>query len=369
MDKKLKASDNMFSAPFNNYDDVYVIAEIGKNFIQSEDERSLDEYVSNSKKLIDAAKMSGADAVKFQTHVVEDEQLNLHIKSPHFEASDRYSWVLRNTNATPISFWKQIYNHCQKSNITFFTTPMSRNAVRKVNDFVRFWKIGSGDVQDYILLNEILKTKKPVILSTGMVSFSELEEVVSYITDNGTDLVILYCVSQYPCPKEAFNLSTIEALRDKYPNITIGFSDHSIGSEVALAAVKIGARVIEKHFSLDRDFWGSDHKVSMVPKEMKAMVDSIKSKDFERIDSSKFYGHVDRELEGANNIYRPYFEKKLVAAENLPSGVILTEEIMYAMRPSKEIVGIPSNKIRSIIGKKTTVPINKYQPITMDGIK
>jgi len=354
---------------FKRNGEVYVIAEIGKNFIQSEDECSLEEYVSNSKELIDAAKESGVDAVKFQTHVVEDEQLNLHIKSPHFTDSDRYSWVLRNTNATPLSFWEQIYKHCQKRNITFFTTPMSRNAARKVNAFVPFWKIGSGDVRDYILLNEIIRTKKPVILSTGMVSFSELEEVISYIIGNGTDLVVLYCVSHYPCPKEAFNLSTIEVLKDKYPNISVGFSDHSIGSEAALAAVKIGAKVIEKHFSLDKSFWGSDHKVSMEPKEMKAMVDAIKAKDFESLDYREFYGSKDKELEGANNIYRPYFEKKIVAGEDLESGTILSEEMLYAMRPSKEIIGLPSNQIHSIIGKTTKVPINKYQSITMDSIK
>ena len=361
---------NMLSSnPFKQNGDVYVIAEIGKNFIQSENEVSLEEYISNSKELIDAAKESGADAVKFQTHEFEDEQLNIKIKSPHFKASDRYSWVVRNTKATPLQFWEEISDYCKTREITFFSTPMSRNAARKISDMVPFWKVGSGDIQDYLLLNELIRTKKPVIISTGMVSLNELDKVVDYLTNNDVELGILYCVSKYPCPSEDFNLSTIKFLKKKYPNTKIGFSDHSIGFEASLAAIKLGAQIIEKHFSMDRNLWGSDHKVSLTPKEMKEMVKAIKSNSFKEINTDLFYGYEEKELEGAKNIFRPYFGKKLVAASSLPKGTILSEDLLYAMRPSKEIEGISANNVSKVVGRTINKPINKYEAITSSLLK
>ena len=315
---------NLFNQFFET-NDVFIIAEIGKNFIQTEEEQSVETYLENAKALIDSAVDSGVDAVKFQTHNYEDEQLNVHIKSPHFSSSDRYSWVKRNTNSTPLFFWEKLEKYCSSKGILFFSTPMSRNAARKISHLVPFWKVGSGDVQDYLLLNELIKTKKQIIISTGMVSLSELDKLVKYFYKNNSQVCILYCVSKYPCSKEEFNLSTINFLKEKYTNSIIGFSDHSMGYSSSLAAVRFGARVIEKHFSLDRNLWGSDHKVSMEPKEMKEMVDAIRSKVFEKNDYRGFYGDIEKELEGANNEFRPFFEKKIVAAEDLPKGTNLTE--------------------------------------------
>src|SRR3989344_5865896 len=147
-------------------DGVFVIAEIGKNFIQTKEEKSVEEYLENAKRLIDAAIESGADVVKFQTHEVEDEQLNIDITSPHFAGSDRYSWLTRNTLATPISFWQELKKYCDKKGIIFFSTPMSRKAAQKLEQVgVPMWKVGSGDVQDYVTLNYMIRTGKPIIIS------------------------------------------------------------------------------------------------------------------------------------------------------------------------------------------------------------
>ena len=125
-------------------DKVFFIAEIGKNFIQTEEDRPVEEYLENAKKLVDAAVESGADAVKFQTHEVEDEQLNIDIVSPHFKGSDRYSWVTRNTKATPFEeFWKPLKTYCDNKGIIFFSTAMSRKAAEKLDKVgVPFWKVG-----------------------------------------------------------------------------------------------------------------------------------------------------------------------------------------------------------------------------------
>ena len=201
-------------------------------------------------------------------------------------------WVTRNTNATPLeTFIKPLKKHCDEKGIIFFSTPMSRKAAQKLDKVdVPFWKVGSGDAQDYPLLDYMASTGKPVIVSNGMVSFDELDDTVKYMQSKNAPLALLYCISQYPAPAEYFNLSTIEKLKEKYPDIAIGFSDHSVGYDIALAAVKRGANIIEKHFSLSRDLWGSDHKVSMTPEEMKAMINAIKNMGQNGVKSIMFAG-------------------------------------------------------------------------------
>lgn len=346
-------------------DDVFIIAEIGKNFIQTEEERSVEEYLANAKVLVDAAINAGADAVKFQTHEVEDEQLNVKIVSPHFSSVDRYKWVERNTKATPLNeFWRPLKAYCDQKKIIFFSTPMSRCAAQKINGLnMPLWKIGSADIQDRILLNFIAKTKKPTIISTGMVSLAELDETVTYLRSKQLPVIILYCVSHYPAPAEYFNLATIDYLKEQYPDITIGFSDHSLGNEVTLAAVKLGAKVIEKHFSISRDLWGADHKVSMTPFEFKQMVALIRNGKYKNISVDNFYGVKNKELEGKNNKYRSYFNKSLVAGENISAGTTIGENMIYAMRPRNE-KGIPSNRLEDVVGRQIKKSMVKYESFT-----
>lgn len=349
-------------------EEIFVIAEIGKNFIQSQEERSVFEYIKNAKKLIDAAIYAGVDAVKFQTHEVEDEQLDINVVSPHFKGSDRYSWVKRNTLGTPFEFWQEIKNYCDQNKITFFSTPMSRKAAIKLNQFnVPMWKIGSGDVDDFVMLDYIVRTGKPVIISSGMVSLSELDDVVNYLEKNEVKTTLLYCISLYPCPPEQFNLATIEYFREKYPKVRVGFSDHSLGFEAVLSAIKLGARVIEKHFSLSRNFWGSDHKVSMEPEEMKKMVAEIRDKKFESVSADLYFGSKEKELQGASNIFRKYFKKGLVAGRDIKSGTVLTPEMIYAMRPREYIEslgGLASSEFFNLVGKKIKTDLKKYEPLS-----
>lgn len=351
---------------------VFFIAELGKNFIQSEEERPIEEYLGNAKELVRQAKQAGADAVKFQTHEVEDEQLNINIISPHFKGSDRYSWVSRNMKMTPLNeFWKPLKQFCDEQGIIFFSTPMSRKAAQKLDKVgVPFWKVGSGDVQDYATLDFMTQTGKPIIFSTGMVSLKELDEVIEYLKSKKVNqLAVLYCISQYPAPAEYFNLSTIEYLQEKYPDIVIGFSDHSLGYNVALAAIKLGARIVEKHFSLSRNLWGADHKVSMTPAEFKLMVDAVKGGAYQNVDEKRYYGFKDKELEGANNKFRPYFNKSLMAGCDIPAGTIITKEMIFAMRPRMYAKGLPSEKYELVLGKKIKKSLKKYNPITEDNLE
>jgi len=352
-------------------DAVFIIAEIGKNFIQTKEERSFEEYLKNSKELIDAAVYAGADAVKFQTHEVEDEQLNIAITSPHFSGSERYSWITRNMNATPLSFWREIKSYCDQKGIIFFSTPMSRKAAQKIAPLnLPLWKVGSGDIFDYVMLDFLIETKKPIIISTGMTSLEELDEVIEHIQKQSISLVILYCISKYPCPPEDFNLGTIEYFKEKYPDAVIGFSDHSIdGHNVDLAAIKLGARVIEKHFSFSRELWGSDHKASITPEEMKKMVMAIRAKEYKQIDVKPYYGVRDKELEGAHSQFRPYFNKALVASMDLPAGTILEREMVFAVRPKMYSKGLPAHKFYGILGKRLKKDLRKFNPILSDNLE
>lgn len=350
---------------------VFIVAEIGKNYIQTKEDRPTEEYLENAKKLIDAAAEAGVDAVKFQTHEVGDEiHPNVSFSSPHFPAGERYEWTLRNTKATPVSFWRALKEHAESRGLVFFSTPMSRAAAEKLDQVgMSFWKVGSADVRDYVLLNHHIKTGKPIIISTGMVSLSELDQVVKYLKDHGVNFSILYCISKYPAPKESFNLATIEYLREKYPDAPIGFSDHSVGEmNLTLAAVKLGAKIIEKHFSFSREFWGSDHKVSMTPAKMKELVRVIRSGDYKTVNQKPYYGAKDRELEGATNSLRPLWEKSLVAGRNIKAGELVTENMIFAVRPRAHVPGLPANRFHDVIGKRATRDLKKYDPVSEDDI-
>lgn len=349
-------------------DRTFVVAEIGKNFITSADERPVAEYLEHAKHLVAAAKAAGADAVKFQTHEVEDEQLNVDVTSPHFTGADRFSWVTRNTRSTPMdAFWRPLKQFCDAEGITFFSTPMSRAAAHKLIALdVPLWKIGSGDVQDFVLLDAVCARQQPVMIATGMVGHAELADVVRFVAARRAPLAVLYCISKYPCPAKEFNLGTIELLRERYPSCAIGFSDHSLGWDVDLAAVQLGAQIIEKHFSFDRAAWGSDHKVSMTPDEMRVMVSAIRSGVWRDVDVAPYYGDKMRELEGATNAFRPYFNKSLVAGRDLPAGTVLTADVLYAMRPQMVAGGLHAERYEEVLGRRLTRALRKYESITED---
>jgi len=352
-------------------EEVFFVAEIGKGFIQTEVDRPAKEYLANAKRLIDEAIIAGADAVKFQTHEVDDEQANIPIVSPHFKGAERYAWVKRNTEATPLSFWRALKNYADKKGIIFFSTAMSRLAAEKLTKVgVPLWKVGSGDVEDFSMLDCMIKTGLPVIISTGMVSFAELDEIVAHFRKHQTPLAILYCVSEYPCPPEKFNLATIEKIKEKYPEVVVGFSDHSVGNlEPVLAAVKLGARIVEKHFSLSRNLWGSDHKVSMTPLEFAEMVRAVRAGEYKEVAHQKFYGSKNRELDGAKNRFRPYFKKSLVAARVINKGEKISTEMIQALRPAKHLKGLPSRDFHKVVGREMIRQIKKGQSLTKQNVR
>jgi N,N'-diacetyllegionaminate synthase len=340
---------------------VFIIADIGKNFIQEEEVLPIEVYLSRAKRLIKAVKDAGADAVKFQTHEVEDEQANIDVTSPHFQGSDRYNWVKRNTEATPLEqFWKPLKQYCDEIGIIFFSTPMSKKAAQKLNELgVELWKVGSGDILDFVTLDYIASTGKPIIFSSGMSTEEETEMSLNFLRKRGAEVALLHCVSKYPCPPEELNLGTIKHFQKKYPTLIIGFSDHSVGIDSALAAVVMGARIIEKHFSFDREHWGSDHKVSLLPEELKKLVDGTRMLE-------KSMGVQENLLQEGESVFRPLFRKTLVASQDLREGTIITADMLYAMRPQAHLNGLPSEKYEEVVGKRLKEDLRKFDPISKE---
>lgn len=344
---------------------VFIVAEIGKAFIQTEDDKTVEEYLINAKALILAAKEAGADAVKFQTHHIEDEQLDMPVVSPHFSGTERYAWVRRNMEATPLEFWQEVKAYADKIGITFFTTPMSRGAAQKLETLdIPLWKVGSGDILDFVMLDYLTLTGKPIIISTGMSTMAEIDCAVEFLRERGAEFTILHCISKYPASFNELALGTIPYFKERY-KVPIGFSDHSIGAQAAVAAVCSGARIIEKHLSIARDLWGSDHKVSMRPHEFKQMVDIIRRNDAA---STIQFDNSIKILDEKESMFRPIFRKSLMAGQDIAAGTIITKEMLYAMRPQQYAGGLPSQEYKLVIGKKSSVGLKKYDPITKEAI-
>jgi sialic acid synthase SpsE len=353
---------------------VLIIAEIGKNFIQSEDERSIEEYLHNACALVDEAVASGAGAVKFQTHNYEDEQMSVKIVSPHFKGSDRYNWVKRNSLATSIDgFWRPLKEYCESKGVIFFSTPMSRGAAMILDELgVNLWKVGSGDILDFVMLDYLRRSGKPIIISSGMSTLEETEKALNFLRAKNERVALLHCVSKYPCPPEDLNLSTVEFYRERF-NLPIGFSDHSLSTDTSVLAVAMGAKIIEKHFSLSRTLWGSDHKVSLLPEEMKDMVEKInrlqqdqKYRESVLKDEStkKYYGIKGKIILDDEAAFRPIFRKSLVAARDIKKGEEIKPEMLYAMRPQQYVPGLPSERYEDVLGKFAAVDVHKLSPIS-----
>jgi len=295
--------------------------------------------LENAYKLVDAAKASGADAVKFQLHIAEAESLKTAPPPPYFNKENPYKFFQR-TQFT-LKEWAELKEYVTKSGMKFICSPFSIEAVDALSDIgVDIYKIASGEVTNIPMLKHISKKFKPVILSSGMSNLSELDKAVVALYD--TDLTILQCSSEYPCPYNHVGLNLIPTLASRY-NFPVGLSDHTPTIYTALAAVTLGATVIEKHFTLDNELYDPDASFALTPDKFKEMVDGI---------------HIIQEaLEPMNkdNIERfkrmkAIFQKSLVSNVDIPEHTILTREMIGIKKPGD---GLHPEYLDEIIGKKT----------------
>lgn len=314
---------------------VLIIAEAGVNHNGD---------INLAKQLVDKAKAAGADIIKFQTFNL-DSIVSKFAEMADYQKNnigkiETQKEMLKKINLSYEAF-SELYNYCKQGGIRFLSTPFDIESIHFLNNKVPFWKIPSGEVTNYTYLVEVAKTGKPVIMSTGMCELQEIDEAIEVLKNNGTtDITLLHCNTQYPTPYKDVNLRAMETLRDRY-KVKIGYSDHTNGIEVPIAAVALGAEVIEKHFTLDKNLPGPDHKASLEPYELAAMVSSIRNIEEALGSPNKTVSDSERE-----NI--AVARKSIVAAKSIKKGEILSENNITTKRPG---TGLSPMCWNSVIGK------------------
>ena len=313
-----------------------VIAEIGSNHNGS---------VLLAKRHILSAKKAGADYVKFQMHIAEEESLKDAPSPDYFKKEDRFTYFKR----INFSFenWKKIQKYCKAKKIGFLCSPFSIKAVEVLERLnVDLYKVPSGELTNTPLIQRLKKTKKHIILSTGMSDYKEIDHAAKILKKNFS---ILQCTSMYPCPIIKVGLNVFKNLRRKY-KCEIGYSDHTLDFSSAFAFAANGASIIEKHFTLSKKLYGSDAKHSMEQKEFKFYVDTIK--DIWIINKS----FVDKNKLVAFKKMKKIFEKSVVTRERVKKETILKLKHLSFKKPGD---GIRADMYKKIIGKKTRVELPK----------
>lgn len=332
---------------------VFLIAEAGVNH---------NGKIELAKELIHEAKEAGVDAIKFQTFkagdlVTKTGEMADYQKNNLGEEKSQYEMI----KEIELSYddFKELKAYCDKNEILFLSTPHTPEAADFLEPLVPVYKIGSGDLTNLPFLEKIAEKGKPIILSTGMGTLGEVEDAVETIKGSGNeDLILLHCTTDYPTSIEDINLNAMLTLGDSFKTLT-GYSDHTLGLIAPIAAVSLGATVIEKHFTLDKGMKGPDHKASLEPEELKKMVQKIRGLEKGMGDGIKRPTKKEQEI-------KKIARKSIVAAENVASGSKLEEDMLVIKRPS---YGIKPKHLRKLIGKKAARDIEEDEVIRWDMIK
>ncbi len=315
-----------------------IIAEAGVNHNGS---------IEMAKQLIDAAAIAGVDYVKFQTFKAE-KLVTKDAKQAEYQqrnaADDSQYAMLKKLELTPRQH-EELIAYCKEKGVKFLSTAFDLESIEYLHSLnLGLWKIPSGEITNYPYLKKIAQYGEPVIMSTGMCSMDDVEQALNVLLKNGLtkeQITLLHCNTEYPTPMQDVNLKAMLQLRDKF-GVKVGYSDHTKGIEVPIAAVALGAEVIEKHFTLDRTLPGPDHKASLEPNELKAMVDAICNIEQALGDGQK---HVSASEAKNMAIAR----KSIVAAAEIKKGEFLTEENLTTKRPG---MGISPMRWEEVIGTK-----------------
>lgn len=330
----------------------YIIAELSANH-NGDIQKALD--------TITAAQRCGADAIKMQTYTADTMTID-HDSSDFmiegglwhgYKLYDLYRWA-----ETPFEWHKTLFDHARSLGITAFSTPFDETAVDLLEDLnVPAYKIASFEATDLPLIRYVASTRKPMIISTGMADLTEIEDAVYTARENGCEqLVLLHCISSYPAPIEQSNLLTIPEIRHRFSTVT-GLSDHTISNTASIAAVALGASVIEKHFILDRNDEGPDSAFSIEPDDLTALC-----KDAKDVWASLGVAGFERKAAEIENIK---FRRSVYFVKNIQAGETITEAHVRRIRPG---FGLAPKYHADIIGKAVNQDVNFGTPVNRDMI-
>ncbi len=311
----------------------FIVAEIGSNH---------DNSFSKALKLIDKAKDSGADAVKFQIFSAEKHYSKYTPGFKYLKKKNTYNLI--KSLEIDRRWIKDLKKYCDKKKIIFFASPCDSNAVKILNKLkVPIYKVASFDITDLDLIKNIARTKKPIILSTGMSDERDISDAIKVSKKNGNKkIILLQCTSLYPAPKNIANLQSIKTMRDNYKVLT-GYSDHTLDNDAVLISICLGSKVLERHFTLSKKLKGPDHKFALEPSEFKEMVRKIRL--FETmLGKGEKKGPRREELEmylkGRRSIH---------ASRNIARGEIIKKKDIIFKRPG---LGLKPRELKKILGKK-----------------
>ncbi|MDX1641087.1 MAG: N-acetylneuraminate synthase family protein [Balneolaceae bacterium] len=302
---------------------------------------------------IDALSGTGVDAVKFQTHIAEAESSEQEPFRTNFSYEDDRRIDYWKRMEFTKKEWKGLKNHCDEKDVEFLSSPFSNAAVDLLEEVgVKRYKVGSGEVSNFLLLEKIAKTGKPIILSSGMSSFAELDNAVQFLQNFDTELSVMQCTTAYPTTPEQWGLNVLTDLKNRY-SLPVGFSDHSGDIYACLAAAALGAQILEFHVVFDKQMFGPDAKASLTINEVKRLVKGVREIDKSlkhQVDKSN-----NEEFEELKNI----FEKSLTVNTDLKKGHVLTFSDLDAKKPKG--YGINASEYKNIIGSTLNRDIKKWE--------
>lgn len=318
--------------------------------------------VSLAKRLIDDAAAAEADAIKFQTFITEEGIIKntpkaAYQKNPLIPDEDQFQMIKKLELSE--SDWFELSDYAKGYDIVFFSKPSHESAVDLLLKMkVPLMKISSGDITFHSLIEKVSKTMLPTIMSTGMSTMAEIDEAFhTFISTGNNDLILMHCTSYYPAPYNELNLNVIKTLKCAF-NTLVGYSDHSLGIHIPVAAVTMGACSIEKHFTCDKKLPGPDHKASLEPKEFHHMVTNIRDIEFSLGDGIKNFTKSEVEM-------RRVARKSLVASQDLPMGKILEQKDFKYKRPG---TGISQKYMKFLLKRKLKQDLKKDEIFSWDMI-
>ena len=333
---------------------AYIIAEAGVNHNGS---------IETAKQLITEAKKAGADAVKFQTFRADAITTKVNLQAEYQKkqggADDTQYSMLKKLELGQDAY-RELANYAAECGIAFLSSPFDETSADLLEAIgVPMYKIGSGEITNIPFLKHVAGKGKPVILSTGMSTLGEVEEALNAIYSVGNRSVsLLHCVTEYPAPFEEINLNAMKTMRDAF-DVTVGYSDHTMGIEIAVAAAALGAEIIEKHFTLDRTMEGPDHSSSLEPHEFKSMVESIRN-----VESA--LGSGIKHPASCEHKNKPLVRKSLVAARDMFAGATLNIDNVAIKRPG---TGIQPRDLDKAIGLELKTDVTMDVVITWEMLK
>ena len=328
---------------------VCVIAEAGVNHNGN---------IEIAKKMIDVAKEAGADYVKFQTFspekLVSKYAEKAEYQKKNTDSGESQLQMLKKLALTYMDF-TDLKKYCEQVGIGFISTPFDLDSINFLNTLdMDFWKIPSGEITNLPYLEAIAKTGRKIIMSTGMSDMKEINEAVAVLEKFGSrDIVLLHCNTQYPTPYEDVNLNAMITIKNATGKM-VGYSDHTQGIEIPIAAVAMGAHVIEKHFTLDKCMDGPDHKASLNPIELKEMVSAIRHIE-------KALGNGEKTITFSESVNRDVVRKSIVAKRDIKQGETLSWDNMTVKRPGN---GISPMKWYDLLGTKVNKMYKEDEQIT-----